>query len=145
MTSYPLTFDIQSTGKHNLDFSLLIDNALVYKGTTDNGNGTVHFDYDVANTDKHDLKIVISGKKRLIEEYNDSYTALHIKKLCIQDIDIMKFANCTYTHNQNSFGDNVVEHYDRKKGFPDVLGYDGELSISFFTPLAYWLIRDFPY
>lgn len=145
MNFYPLTFDIQSTGKNHLNFSLLIDSNIVYKGTTDNGNGMAHFEYDVANVDKHDLKIVISGKKQLIDEYNDSYTALHIKKLCIANFDIMKFAKCTYSHNQNSFGDDTVEHYDHVKGFPDVLGFDGELSIPFFTPLAYWLIRDFPY
>ena len=145
MNAYPVTFDIQSTGTHHLNFNLLIDNDLVYKGSTLNGNGTVSCKYDATTIGERDLKIVISGKKQLIETYKDSYTALHIKKLYIADIDIMSFANCSYAHNQNSFGDDTVEHFDSVKGFPDVLGFDGELSIPFYTPLAYWLIRDFPY
>lgn len=145
MTSYPVTFDIQSTGEHHLNFSLLIDNNLVYKGTTKNGNGTVSCDYNQAAVEERNLKIVISGKKQLIETYDDAYTALHIKKLCIADMDITKFANCAYAHNQNSFGDDIIEQYNSVKGFPYVLGFDGELCITFYTPLAYWLIRDFPY
>lgn len=145
MNSYPVTFDIQSTGEHHLNFSLLINDSLVYQGTTENGKGTVTCEYDQATIDEQVLKIILSGKKQLIETYEDSYTALHIKRLYISDIDITQFANCTYAHNQNGYGDDTVQHYDNIKGFPDVLGFDGELSIPFFTPLAYWLIRDYPY
>jgi len=145
MNSYPVMFDIKSTGKHHLNFTLLIDDNLVYKGTTENSNGTVSCEYDQDSIDERVLKIVISGKKQLIDTYADAYTSLHIKRLYIADIDITRFANCAYSHNQNSFGDNTVEQFNSVKGFPDILGFDGELSIPFFTPLAYWLIRDFPY
>jgi hypothetical protein len=144
MKQLKIDFDIQNNTENHLDFKIFVDQNLLYSSNTTANCSSVLFDYNDTDISEHCFRLVICGKRLLIDSKDDADAALILNSLRFNNINILPAVRMTYSHNQNGFGDSVVEQY-QKNDINLFYGFDGEVSFEFFTPLSYWIVSEYPF
>ena len=129
-----------------LNVSVHVDDA-VFPVTENHQEFTIDYNSETINT--HTFKIVVDGKKQLLQKlYNNKIDldvpamAFIIESIKFNDLDVTPFLQhlaAKYTHDTNGDTDTIVENYT------DWLGADGALTFDFKTPIFTWLLKDFEF
>lgn len=137
MKTFKLEFIASSARALSVD--ILIDKQCYFSGSSGDDMVAVDIAYDETIVTQHVVEIVINGKRKLIDTLDDSDTVLEIKKLNFNNIDVLPMIKGKYIHNFNGFGEQTEEEFNT------MIGCDGVLSFGFYTPLSYWVSKEYPY
>ena len=139
MTNTKIEFFISDKTDHCVTSEFYIDDRLRFSRLNKEKIVILELCNDELDTQSHCLKIVVKGKRQIIDHSNDSTAALEINKLLFNGIDVLPMIQGTFTHDFNGFGESTTED------FCTILGCDGTLQFTFYTPLSYWIAKQYPY
>ena len=137
LKTFKLEFLVSSARPLNVD--ILIDEQCYFNGSSSDIPMTVDVAYDETCATQHVFKLVVDGKRKLIDTFDDSDTVLEIKKLNFNNIDVLPMIKGKYIHDFNGFGEQTEEEFNT------VVGCDGVLTFNFYTPVSYWVTKEYPY
>jgi len=144
MNDVKLSFDLEvSDPSRPLTFKVAINDNIIYDIQTT--KSFYNFEYFIPdNHSKYKVNFIIDGKTdahTVISDNNEivSSAQITVKDIELDDINLseMFFNNddlITYTHNNNGYGDEIVDVFDA------CLGFNGVVEFTFETPLYVWLL-----
>jgi len=139
--TFNIDIDLCAITENVLTVDIFIDNIKCFNGTPTAESLSIPFEYDETKISPHVFELVVSGKRRIIDTFDDTNAAVEIKKITFDNIDVLPMVSRTssYRHNYNDFGDLTTQE------FTTFLGHDGTLKFEFFVPMLYWLTLEYPY
>lgn len=139
MKQFEIKARFQSTTQNPLRLSLCVDKVCFYDKHSQDHAVSYLFEYDENSINEHSFTIKVDGKRKLIDELEDTETCLTMIELAFDSRDVKPLIKGTYTHDQNGFGETTTEALE------EFLGLDGVAEFKFFTPMSYWFSAQYPF
>lgn len=136
-------FIVNTTPELPIKLTVLYNNILVEKITTDDNSYKIAFDIDSIST--HNVKLIVSEKTdnhTIVDSSGNiiKSTQIIISRIKLNNVDITELLNnkdvVTYTHNTNGYSNEQIDN-----NFNGNMSFNGVTELKFKTPLYTWILQ----